>query len=73
MSKAGCPYNNAPMELYYNTFKNELIKRFHFHTDKELNRAVSDYAYVWYNQIRPHSYNDYKTPDEMRFELNKFR
>ena len=25
MSKAGCPYDNAPMERYYNTLKNELI------------------------------------------------
>lgn len=22
MSKAGCPYDNAPMERFYNTFKN---------------------------------------------------
>ena len=25
MSKAGYPYDNAPMERYYNTLKNELI------------------------------------------------
>ena len=25
MSKAGCPYDNAPMERFYNTLKNELI------------------------------------------------
>jgi putative transposase len=25
MSKAGCPYDNAPMERYYNTLKNEKI------------------------------------------------
>ena len=25
MSKAGCPYDNAPMERFYNTFKSELI------------------------------------------------
>src|SRR5665648_433434 len=32
MSKAGCPYDNAPMERYYNTLKNELIYLHHFHT-----------------------------------------
>ena len=25
MSKAGCPYDNAPMERYFNTLKSELI------------------------------------------------
>ena len=25
MSKAGCPYDNAPMERFYNALKNELI------------------------------------------------
>lgn len=67
MSAAGCPYDNAPMERYYNTFKAELINRFHFSTDQELNHAVSEYAYGWYNQVRPHSYNGYQTPFEARF------
>ncbi|KIR03890.1 hypothetical protein P261_02705 [Lachnospiraceae bacterium TWA4] len=26
MSKAGCPYDNAPMERYFNTLKNEEMK-----------------------------------------------
>lgn len=67
MSAAGCPYDNAPMERYYNTFKVELINRFNFRTDEELSYAVSEYAYVWYNQIRPHSYNNYQTPYEARY------
>lgn len=70
MSAAGCPYDNAPMERYYNTFKAELINRFNFRTDEELTRAVSEYAYVWYNQIRPHSYNQYRTPYEARYEFD---
>jgi transposase InsO family protein len=73
MSTAGCPYDNAPMERYYNTFKAELINRFNFRTDEELSYAVSEYAYVWYNQIRPHSYNDYRTPYETRYGLSQFR
>lgn len=66
MSKAGCPYDNSPMERFYNTMKAELIYRYHFHTDEELSNAISEYVYVWYNQVRPHSYNDYKTPQEAR-------
>ena len=70
MSAAGCPYDNAPMERYYNTLKSELIYRFNFRTEEELTHAISEYAYVWYNQIRPHSYNDYQTPYEVRYRLD---
>ena len=66
MSRAGCPYDNAPMERYYNTLKAELIDRFHFYTDEQLDYAIAEYAYLWYNQIRPHSYNNYLTPMEAR-------
>lgn len=68
MSKAGCPYDNAPMERYYNTLKNELIYQHHFHTDDELNQAVSDFAYSWYNYVRPHTFNNGLTPFEARYK-----
>lgn len=70
MSRAGCPYDNAPMERYYNSLKAELIDRFHFHTDAQLDYAVAEYAYYWYNQIRPHFYNNYLTPLEARHSLD---
>ena len=69
MSRAGCPYDNAPMERYYNTLKTELIYQYTFHTVDALDYAVSEFAYNWYNQIRPHSYNGYLTPYERRFGL----
>lgn len=67
MSKAGCPYGNAPMERYFNTLKNELIYLYRFDTAGELDLAVSEFAYNRYNQVRPHSYNNYLTPFEKRF------
>jgi transposase InsO family protein len=72
MSRAGCPYDNAPMERYYNTLKNECIYRYDYHTDKELVQAVEDFAYVWYNHVRPHSYNNYRTPFEARHKINNY-
>lgn len=69
MSKAGCPYDNAPMERYYNTFKNELIHLFHFRNDELLDRAVYDYSYSWYNHLRPHSFNQGLTPFEARYRV----
>ena len=56
------------MERYYNSLKEELINRYYFHTDDELNYAVAEYAYGWYNQVRPHAYNGYLTPFEKRYE-----
>ena len=69
MSHSGCPYDNAPMERYYNTLKEELTNQYLFRTAGELDRAVSEFAFGWYNQIRPHSYDGYRTPYEKRFGL----
>lgn len=55
MSKTGCPYDNAPMERFYKSFKAELINLNKFETDQQLDAAVNRYVYVWYNHIRPHS------------------
>ena len=66
MSKAGYPYDNAPMERYFNTLKNECINLYEFKTEEALYKAVSDSAYVEYNYVRPHSYNNYATPHEAR-------
>ena len=68
MNKAGCPYGNAPMERYFNTLKNEKINLHYYRCDKELNTAVEEFAYVWYNHIRPHSFNNYKTPFQARYQ-----
>ena len=67
MSKAGYPYDNAPMERYFNTLKNDLINQHYYHTEEELYIAVEEFAYVQYNHVRPHSYNNYKTPYEARY------
>ncbi|WP_404815135.1 transposase [Ructibacterium gallinarum] len=66
MSKAGYPYDNAPMERYFNTLKNDLIYRHYYHTEQELYAAIEEFAYVHYNHVRPHSYHNYKTPFEAR-------
>ncbi len=66
MSKAGYPYNNAPMEQYFSTMKNECTNLYEFRTEEAMYQAVEKVAYVTYNHVRPHSYNGYKTPFEAR-------
>ena len=66
MSKTGCQYDNAPMERFYKLFKAELIYPNKFNTEDQLDEAVNRYVHVWYNHIRPHSYNGGLTPFEAR-------
>lgn len=66
MSKAGYPYDNAPMERYFNTLKNECINLREFKTEEALYQTVEEFAYVEYNYVRPHSFNGYATPHEAR-------
>lgn len=65
MSKPGYPYDNAPMERYFNTLKAELIRLKKFSSEKELALAVETYAYGWYNNLRPHSHNGGLPPNKV--------
>lgn len=69
MSRAGCPGDNAVMERFYSTFKNELIYQYHFKTEKELDESVEDYICDWYNHRRPHTYNNGMPPFQARFKM----
>lgn len=69
MSKAGYPYDNAPMERYFNTLKNEETNLHNYHSEEELYDAVEQFAYIKYNHVRPHSYNGYRPPFEARYAV----
>ena len=66
MSKAGYPYDNAPMERSFNTLKNECTNLYEFRPEEDLYRTVEEFAYATYNHVRPHSYNGYRTPYQAR-------
>ena len=67
MSKAGYPYDNAPMERYFNTLKSELIYQHDYATEAALYKAIENYAYVEYNTQRPHTFNGGRTPFQARY------
>ncbi len=67
MSRTACPYDNAPMERFYNTLKNEYFNLFSFNSADELNQGIYEFVYVKYNHVRPHSYNGGLTPYKARF------
>ena len=37
--------------------------------EQELYDAVQDFAYVKYNHVHPHAYNEYRTPFEARYAV----
>ena len=55
MSKSEDPYDNALMERYFNTLKNDLIYQHYYHTEDELYTAIKEFAYVQYNHVLTHS------------------
>ena len=67
VSKAGCLYDNAPMERFYNTFKSCFYYRFTFESTEMFDEMTKQYV-NWYNYVRPYSYNDYLTPMEARYK-----
>lgn len=62
MSRAGCPYNNAPMGRYFNTLKSDLIYQHSYTSKIKLFSDIDNYVLLWYNPVRPHSFNNGLTP-----------
>lgn len=67
MSRAGCPYDNSPIERFFNTYKNEFFNLYKFNSAEQLDKETYDYIYGWYNHARPHTFNNGATPNEARF------
>ncbi len=53
MSRRGNCYDNAVMEAFFSTVKNEVGERFESHADAKA--ELFDYLEVFYNQRRRHS------------------
>ena len=48
ISKTGYPYDNAPMEHYFNTLKNELMYLHDYLSEDDLYASVDEFAYIGY-------------------------
>jgi len=66
MSRKGNCLDNAPMESFFGSLKNELVHRARFKTRDEARRAIFEYIEVWYNRQRRHSSLGYVTPEQAR-------
>lgn len=61
LSKPGTPYDNAVAESFFAGFKKEELYRTNYRSEKELRKCIADYM-AFYNDNRPHTILNYKTP-----------
>ncbi len=64
MSRRGDCYDNAAVESFFGTLKQELVNRRRFATREVARQEVFAYIEVWYNRQRRHSSLGYLSPAE---------
>jgi len=62
MSRRGNCYDNAPMESFWGTLKNELVHHHHYKTREEAIREITEYIEVFYNRERRQKRLGYLSP-----------
>ena len=70
MSRKGNCYDNAVMEAFWSSLKNELVHRRRFATRAEARTAIFDYIEAFYNRTRRHSSLGYQSPLDYEATLN---
>jgi putative transposase len=55
MSRKGNCYDNAPMESFGGTLKNELVHHRRYETREQARREIAEYIEIFYNRQRRHS------------------
>lgn len=64
MSRKGNCYDNAAVESFFSSLKNEVVHHRDFQTRDEARTAIFDYIELFYNRRRIHQSLDYETPME---------
>lgn len=64
MSRKGECWDNAPMERFFGSLKSEWVPETGYSSEHEARADVQRYV-TRYNNTRPHSYNDYRSPVAM--------
>lgn len=69
-SRAYVPYDNSVIESFFASLKREELYRTKYRSENEFRTAVDNYM-KFYNSKRPHSKNQYKTPEQREIEYYK--
>jgi len=70
MSRKACCYDNAAMESFWSTLKQELVYRHSFKTRSEARQAIFDFIETFYNRRRLHSSLEYLCPVDFERQTN---
>lgn len=70
MSRKGNCYDNAAMEAFWNTLKNELVYRCHFTSRAQARTAIFEFIECFYNRSRRHSSLGFKSPLDYESTFN---
>jgi putative transposase len=69
MSRKGNCYDNAVMESFFATLKQELIYRRQYRSRKDTKQDIFEYIQVWYNRKRRHSSLEYLSPEQFENKI----
>lgn len=64
LSRKGNCYDNAPVESFFSTLKNELVRHRQFQDRTEAKQAIFEYIEGFYNRQRLHQALGYRSPEE---------
>jgi transposase InsO family protein len=70
MSGKGDCWDNACMESFWATLKNELVNHEHYATREQALQSIFEYIEVFYNRKRLHSSIGYQNPEAFEASLN---
>lgn len=70
MSRTGNCYDNAVMESFWGTLKQELIHHENYLTRQEARQSIFEYIEAFYNRRRRHSALGYQSPEAFEASLN---
>ena len=68
MSAKGNAYDNAVVESFFSTLKNEMVHHRTFDTREQAKAAIFDYIEVFYNRQRAHASLNYRSPNQHELE-----
>jgi putative transposase len=70
MSRKGDCWDNAVMESFWSTLKNELVHHERYQTHEQARASIFEYIEVFYNRQRLHSSLGYVSPEAFEASLN---
>ena len=73
MSKRGDCWDNAVVESFFGTLKQERVQWKNYQTRAEAQQDILKYISVFYNNKRLHSYLDYRSPVQFEKEMVELR